>query len=208
ARNFGVTWLDPVAGSVVALFIIGTGVRLARESVSPLLGETASAEEIEKMKALTRAVEGVVNVHDLSVHKYGHFYFTAAHVELSDRLDPHKMHEISTVIELRILRLFPGQCVVHVDPIDLFHPLFHEVTDALRQVVIHEPRLVEFRDLNLWPGESGERGDVEVTVDPATPPASHPALAELVQRELRRRFPALELRVRLKVDFTATPLAR
>jgi cation diffusion facilitator family transporter len=205
-RNVGLAWLDGAAGLLVALWIVYTGGKLAYDAISPLLGEMAPAGEIESLRAIAQGVPGVVSTHDIKVHKYGHFYFTTLHCELSDRLDVHRMHEISVIIETRILKRFPGECVVHMDPVNLFHPLLHPVTDTIKEAVLGHPELVDFRDLNLWTEGGIERGQVEVSVVPEADEARYPRIAALVADRVRQRFPALELAVELKVDFTAEPL--
>jgi cation diffusion facilitator family transporter len=207
-RNVGLPWLDGVAGLLVALWIVWTGAKMAYDAVSPLLGERAPASDIDELRRTAQSVAGVVSTHDIKVHSYGHFYFTTLHCELSDRLDVHKMHEISVIIETRILKRFPGECVVHMDPVNLFHPLLHRVSDVIKDTVVQHPQLVEFRDLNLW-GEAGhERGEVEVSVAPDTPESLYDDLADHVAGQVRRAFPALDFTVHLKLDFTAEPLQR
>lgn len=205
-RNLGLPWLDGAAGVLVALWIIYTGFKMAWDAVSPLLGEMAPPEDIEAIRAIAASVPGVENTHDIKVHNYGHFNFTTIHAELSDRLDVHRMHELTTLVEMRILNRFPGECVVHMDPVNLHHPMFHLVFDALKDAVIAHPELVEFRDLNLWSDEGLERGGVEITVNPNTPEGRYFDLAREVEREVRQKFPALDFSVRLKVDFSAEPL--
>lgn len=205
-RNLGLPWLDGVAALVVSAWIVLTGFKLAFDAVSPLLGEMAPAAEIEEIRGIARSVGEVVSCHDIKVHKYGHFYFTTIHVELSDRLDVHKMHQAAAIIEMRILRRFPGECVVHMDPVNLHHPLLNRVSDVIKDVVVGHPELVEFRDLNLWSESGEEKGDVEISVDPETSPETYPTLSGIVEKEVRRQFPSLELSVRLKVDFSAEPL--
>lgn len=207
ARNFGMPWMDGVAGLLVAAYIIYTGFSMAVDTFSPLLGEVASQEEIEEMRGIVNGVPGVVNAHEITVHRYGHFYFTTVHAEISDRMDVHAMHARTVLIETRILKRFPGQCVVHIDPVNLHHPLLHKVSEALKDVVLSHEQLVEFHDLNLWDENGRERGDVEVAVDPDLPETEYPALAEAVRRRIAQRFPQLELNVRCIVDFTASPLA-
>jgi len=205
-RNLGLPWLDGVAGLVLAVWIAYEGAKLAYDAISPLLGETAAAEELEALRDIAQSVSGVVSTHDIKVHRYGHFYFTTLHCELSDRLDVHRMHEISVIIETRILKRFPGECVVHMDPVNLFHPLLHRVSDAIKDAVVGHPDLVEFRDLNLS-GEPGrEHGEVEVAVTPEASEVSYDELARYVREQVRRQFPELELTVHLKLDFTAAPL--
>ncbi len=205
-RNIGLPWLDSVAGACVGAFIVWTGTRLAMGAISPLLGETAPEHEMETIREIAREIPGVVAVHDLAVHKYGPVYYIAAHMEVSDDLDVHRMHEIAVQLETRILKRFPGQCVIHTDPVNLSHPLFARVAHALKEVVIAHPDLVEFRDLTLWSEDGRDRGDVEVSVDPHASHAQYPAFARHVQEALRESFPALDMSVRLKVDFSARPL--
>jgi cation diffusion facilitator family transporter len=205
-RNLGLPWLDGVAGLLVALWICYTGAKLAYDAVSPLLGESASEQQIASLRAIAQSVPGVVSTHDIKVHNYGHFYFTTLHCELSDRMDVHKMHEVSVIIETRVLKRFPGECVVHMDPVNLYHPWLHSVSDAIKDAVVQHPQLVEFRDLNLWGDPGQERGEVEVSVVPDTPETAYAALQEHIAAQVRRQFPALDFTVHLKVDFTAQPL--
>jgi cation diffusion facilitator family transporter len=205
-RNVGLLWLDPVAGLLVAVWIAYTGIKLAYDAFSPLLGEAADARDIEALRQTAQSVSGVVSTHDIKVHTYGHFYFTTLHCELSDRLDVHKMHEISVIIETRVLKRFPGECVVHMDPVNLYHPLLHRISDVLKDAVVAHPALVEFRDLNLWSDGGRERGEVEVSVHPDTAEQDYPALSDYLGGQVRQQFPALDFTVHLKVDFTAEPL--
>ncbi len=205
-RNFGLPWLDGAAGVAVALFIVVTGVLMAYRAISPLLGETALPEDLAWMRETAGRMEGIENVHDIRVQRYGGFYFSSFHIELSDQINVHKMHEITVQLETRILRRFPGECVVHVDPIDFEHPLFNRVADVLRDAVVSHPDLVEFHDLSLWSAGNGEEGDVEISVGPGAPGDSHEALSLYVRQRIDRHFPELQFNVRLRVDFTAAPL--
>lgn len=206
-RNVGLPWLDGVAGLVLAVWIAYEGAKLAYDAVSPLLGESATPADIEALRTLAQGVPEVVSTHDIKVHKYGDFWFTTLHCELSDRLNVHQMHEVSVLIETRVLKRFPGECVVHMDPVNLFHPLLHRVSDVIKDAVVANSELVEFRDLNLE-GEPGrERGEVEVVVAPETPPEAYDSLAAYVREAVRQQFPELDLTVHLKLDFTAASLA-
>jgi cation diffusion facilitator family transporter len=205
-RNVGLPWLDGVAGACVGAFIVWTGARLSLQAISPLLGETAPEHEIEAIREIARQIPGIAAVHDLAVHKYGPFYYTAAHMEVSDDLDVHRMHALAMQLEMRVLKRFPGQCVVHTDPVNYNHPLFTAVAQTLFETVVAHPDLVEYRDLSLWSGEGREHAEVEVSVEPRVPAARYPELTRHVQDAVLRDFPDLDLDVHLKVDFSARPL--
>ena len=205
-RNVGLPRLDGVAGAFVGVFIVWTGARIALKAISPLLGETAPEHELDSIREIARQIPGIVAVHDLAVHKYGPFYYTAAHMEVSDDLDVHRMHGLAMQLEMRVLKRFPGQCVVHTDPVNYSHPLFTAVAESLFQTVVAHPDLVEYRDLSLWSKEGREHAEVEVSVEPRVPAARYPELTRHVQDAVRRDFPSLDVDVRLKVDFSARPL--
>ncbi len=205
-RNLGYPWLDGVAGIAVSLFVVFSGLEMAYRSFSPLLGETVGGEELERIRAVARSLPGVVDAHDIRVQRYGGFNITTVHIEVSDRLDVHRMHELTVTLEMRVLKALPGECVVHIDPIDFHHPLFDEVSTVLKNAVVAHRDLVDFHDLNLWRRDGEELGDVEISVEPKAYGGDHKNLADYVSREVGRHFPDLRLTVRVKLDFSATRL--
>ena len=77
SKFFDVT-LDGIIGLAVAVLIFVSGLSMARETVSLLLGRQADPELVEKITALVRSGEKVVGIHDLLVHDYGPGQFFAS----------------------------------------------------------------------------------------------------------------------------------
>ena len=75
--------IDGYMGMAVALFILYSGATLAKETISPLLGENASPE-LRQLIVDTLAHEPLVlGYHDLMVHDYGPGQrFASLHVEM------------------------------------------------------------------------------------------------------------------------------
>ena len=67
----GATWVDPVAGLVVAAIILGVLVRSARAMTRRLLDGVGPAV-VDKVEALIAGVEGVRDVTELRVRWQGH----------------------------------------------------------------------------------------------------------------------------------------
>ncbi|SVD17245.1 uncharacterized protein METZ01_LOCUS370099, partial [marine metagenome] len=63
--KFGYSQVDGWAGLGVALFIIWSGFGIARSAVDDLIGKPPTVEEIEDIRQLARAVDGVIDVHDI-----------------------------------------------------------------------------------------------------------------------------------------------
>ena len=148
-REIGWFWGDAIAGMIVGGFVAWIGSKIAWQAVSPLLGERAPPETLARLHELARSIPEVLDVHDISVHRYGDYHAISLHIGLSDKLDIHAMHGITELLELRILKDFGGQCVIHVDPLNLSHPLYHRVAEWLKKRVLADERLVEYRDLRL-----------------------------------------------------------
>ena len=110
--------IDGYVGLLVAIFILYSGVNIVKETISPLLGEQADTELVEKIKAMVYAHGEVLNVHDLLVHDYGPGRcFASIHAEVSARLDPMEVHDILDDIECEVLEKLNVHLVIHYDPV-------------------------------------------------------------------------------------------
>ena len=113
------TWrIDGYMGLAVALFILYSGVRQARETISPLLGEAASPELRQLIVQIMESDSRVLGYHDLMVHDYGPGQrFASLHVEMDQKEDPLLCHEIIDNLERRCLEKHNVHLVIHYDPI-------------------------------------------------------------------------------------------
>ena len=109
---------DGFMGLAVALFILHSGLTLAKDTVSPLLGENADPELRRHIAAFISAQPKVLGYHDLMVHDYGPGQrFATLHVEMDHREDPLVCHELIDRMERNCLRLYNVHLVIHYDPV-------------------------------------------------------------------------------------------
>jgi cation diffusion facilitator family transporter len=110
--------LDGYMGLGVAVFILYSGVRLAKETMSPLLGQRADKALEEKIRALVLENEKVLGLHDLLIHDYGPGKCHATvHVELSAEQDLLECHDMIDEIEWQVLQQLNVHLVIHYDPV-------------------------------------------------------------------------------------------
>ncbi len=132
--------IDGWMGLAVALFILWSGANLARDTISPLLGEAASPE----LRALIVDYVGnhpkVLGYHDLMVHDYGPGQrFATLHVEMDQHDDPLVCHEIIDDMERECLRSHNIHLVIHYDPV---------VTDDPENNRLHEAALARLKAID------------------------------------------------------------
>ena len=110
--------VDGFFGLGVAAFICFSGWKLARETISPLLGEGTSPELRQCIVDYISANPKVLGYHDLMVHDYGPGQrFATLHVEMDHREDPMVCHELIDDMERECLRSHGIHLVIHYDPV-------------------------------------------------------------------------------------------
>lgn len=143
--------IDGFAGLGVAAFILWSGWNLARETLSPLLGQGASPELKARIVDYISAQPHVLGFHDLMVHDYGPGKrFATLHVEMDVREDPLFCHELIDDMERECLRNHNVHLVIHYDPVDTLDPELNarreQVADILHRrdprLSIHDFRMV------------------------------------------------------------------
>ena len=145
--------VDGFVGLAVALFILWSGWGLAKQTISPLLGEAASPELRSLIVDYIARQPKVLGYHDLMVHDYGPGQrFASIHVEMDMREDPLFCHELIDDMERECLRSHNIHLVIHHDPVVTDDPelndLRRRVRDFFREK--HEKLLVhDFRILRL-----------------------------------------------------------
>lgn len=143
--------IDAYCGLAVAAFILFSGIRSAKETIDPLLGEPPSAEFINKISGIVFSHEGVEGIHDLIVHDYGPGRtMISLHAEVSASADLLSTHDMIDNIEKDLRDKLNCDAVIHMDPIitdDAVTLEVKEKIDALvkcidRNLNIHDFRMV------------------------------------------------------------------
>lgn len=110
--------LDGYLGTAVAVLIMVTGFQLIRKTSGPLLGEAPSTELVDDIYRTIQKNQGVIGVHDLTVHNYGPGRcFASIHCEVPAERDILVSHDIIDNIEKEFLTKKGIHLVIHMDPI-------------------------------------------------------------------------------------------
>jgi cation diffusion facilitator family transporter len=147
--------LDGWMGLAVAAFVLYSGAMLAKDTISPLLGETATPELRQLIVDVVTSDEKVLGYHDLMVHDYGPGQrFASIHVEMDRREDPLECHERIDELERLCLQQHNIHLVIHYDPVITDDPelkrLQNVVSGLLQQIQpdisIHDFRMLTVED--------------------------------------------------------------
>ena len=158
--------VDGWMGIAVAVFILYSGWNLARETISPLLGENADEELRRKIVDYIASQPRVLGYHDLMVHDYGPGQrFASLHVEMDKNEDPLACHELIDDMERECLKSHNVHLVIHYDPVVTDDPELTRLREAVKSLLaIKDPRLT-IHDFRMVPGE----GHTNLIFDVALP---------------------------------------
>ena len=151
--SFLTSWhIDGWFGLGVAGFILYSGATLAKDTISPLLGEAASPELYTAISQTLTAQPQVLGYHDLMVHDYGPGQrFASVHVEMDQKEDPMLCHEIIDNLERQCLESHNVHLVIHYDPVVTGDALLDATRSRVQSILagfdprlsIHDFRMVE-----------------------------------------------------------------
>ena len=172
--------IDGWMGLAVALFILYSGAMLAKETISPLLGENASPELRQQITDLVGGVPEVLGYHDLMVHDYGPGQrFASMHVEMDQSADPLACHELIDNLERACLQQLKVNLIIHYDPVVTGDAQMDRMRQVVQELLRQQDERISIHDFRMVRGQ----GHSNLIFDAELPP-------ELMRRqqEIERRL--------------------
>jgi cation diffusion facilitator family transporter len=158
--------IDGIMGLAVAAFILYSGVNLAKETISPLLGETASPELRNLIVGVVADHPKILGYHDLMVHDYGPGQrFASMHVEMDQREDPLECHELIDNLERSCLEKHNVHLVLHYDPVVTDDEELKRIRGVVEEILQEQDERITIHDFRTVRG----KGHTNLIFDMALP---------------------------------------
>lgn len=146
--------IDGYVGLAVALFILWSGAGLAKETISPLLGESASPELQKRIVDYIESNPMVLGYHDLMVHDYGPGQrFASIHAEMDSTLDPLTCHEAIDDMERECLESHGVHLVIHYDPVVTNDPDLNRIHGEINELLQKMDPRTQTHDFRMVKGD-------------------------------------------------------
>ncbi|MGB8980253.1 MAG: cation diffusion facilitator family transporter [Anaerolineales bacterium] len=128
--RIGLPWGDPLAGALVALLILRTGVYILRESSVELMDAVPSKDLALQIAALIRDVDGVQQLEEVQAHRFGPHLVVNLTIGIDGALTVSQGDRIATRVESLIYESIPNVRHVHVH--------YHPAEDGRRNMSIDD----------------------------------------------------------------------
>ena len=189
AEHFTKLQVDGYMGLAVSAFILYSGVGLAKDTISPLLGENADPELREKIVDYIRENPKVLGFHDLMVHDYGPGQrFASLHVEMDSREDPMECHEIIDDLERECLKSHGVHLVIHYDPVVTDDPELDRMHVRIEQILHTIDLRLGIHDFRMVPGKEHTNLIFDIVL-PSDLRGQEEKIQETLSRELNTDSP-------------------
>ncbi len=166
ASRFTTLPVDGYVGIAVAVFILRAGYGLAKDALSPLLGEKADPELVHEIEALVTSYPGILGVHDMIVHNYGAgHWFASLHAEVPSDGNILAIHETIDAIEQQVLKSLHVFLVIHMDPVEINNARVQAVRRQTEDILRGIDPSLSMHDFRMVDGENQINLIFDVVVD-------------------------------------------
>ena len=149
----GFVYLDGIMGIGVAVMIALAGIRILKETLSLLLGQSPNKELILQIVSRIKKYPGIYGIHDLNVHNYGpNKYYASVHCEVDSAVPILDSHDLIDRIEREFLEQTDIILVIHLDPIVIGDPELDTYRDQIAQIVVQLDEHFTIHDFRMVKG--------------------------------------------------------
>lgn len=147
--------VDGYFGLLVSIVILLAGYKTAKETISPLLGQSPDQEFVKKIEELVMSYDEVVGIHDLVVHDYGPGrVMVSLHAEIPSDSDLMIIHDVIDNIERRIKEEMKCEAVIHMDPIEINNEVVNDLKDKVLNITKNISEEISIHDFRMVPGKT------------------------------------------------------
>lgn len=149
--HFTSVQIDAYCGLAVSAFILYSGFRSAKETISPLLGQPPTEELVDEIERIVKSYPIVSGIHDLVVHDYGPGrLMVSLHAEVPANGDLLEIHDVIDNAEKELNEKLNCESVIHMDPIQKGDAYVEETREKIETLIhildesisIHDFRMV------------------------------------------------------------------
>ncbi|HUW12418.1 MAG TPA: cation diffusion facilitator family transporter [Anaerolineae bacterium] len=119
----GVPWVDPLAGALVALVVLRTGVEILRQSSADLMDTVPGRSLAQQVSGLVDAIPGVEQTEEIHAHRFGPYLVINVTIGVDGSLSVAGGDKIASQVESALCR--------NVDFLRRVHVHYHPTTDGL-----------------------------------------------------------------------------
>ena len=134
----GLPWVDPLAGALVALLILRTGLFILRESSTDLMAVIPSHDLAQRISDLLKSIDGVNQLEELQAHRFGPHIVVNLTIGIDGALSVYEGDRIASRVEDILLVSVPNVRRVHIH----YHPAEADHAGLTIDEILDKPKKI------------------------------------------------------------------
>lgn len=193
--------IDPYVGSITNVVVIISGIKIAKEVISVLIGKSPDRELIKEIEADILKNKEVLGIHDIIFHDYGPgSRFLTLHVEVDASKDIVYLHDNIDNIENYILGKYKILTTIHMDPVVLNDPELDNYKQMITNIVKDLNPTYSIHDFRIVKGTTHTNLVFDLLL-PIDEKREHAAIRKDLNEKVREINPNLNLSVKIEHGF-------
>lgn len=145
--------IDGICGVLVALLIFYAGIKSAKDTINPLLGQPPEPEFVERIEEIVAAEKEIIGIHDLIVHNYGPGrVMISLHAEVPADGDILALHDVIDNVEHQLKSELNCAAVIHMDPVSVKDEQTLELKQVVKNLIKEVDPVISMHDFRVVTG--------------------------------------------------------
>lgn len=199
--RLGYTFLDPLAGFVVALFIFKIGIDILRPSLRELMDTSLPEDFIDEIRKLTLSIGGVKRIDDVKTRRLGWRNSIDLSVQIDADLSIEEGHGISNKIEELLLQKLKniGNIMIHINPgIEGKEEKNRKIEIITRILLRHYQKFVNFHDLSIVRKGNEEQVYLHLVLARKISVEQAHRVCDHLERDIKRELPNFKVLIHVE----------
>ena len=191
--------IDGYVGIIIALFVGYSGIKMIKETSSPLIGESVDKTIINNIVNDITSYEGVFGIHDVVAHNYGPTkIFITLHVEVDSNVNVNVSHDLIDNIEHDISKKYNVEITIHMDPIDNSNPETKRLKEKCQEIVRNINKEYSIHDFRVVYGTSHNNVIFDIVV-PYGVKENEQSLTKIIEEKMNENE-GIKINIVLHID--------
>jgi cation diffusion facilitator family transporter len=201
--KFTVFPIDGYIGILVSLFIMYSGYKLIKDTISPLLGEAPDPQLVKGIISDVLSHEYIIGVHDVIIHSYGAGkYISSLHAEIPASVPVMKAHEIIDRIEYEVSKKYEILLVIHMDPVNTDDKEIINTKQEIENILNTFAGIESIHDFRIV-GEGLQKNLLfDIVVTNTIKNGKEKELLDEIKSSINSKYPGYNLKISVDRDFS------
>jgi cation diffusion facilitator family transporter len=92
--QLGYTFLDPIVGIMIGLFVLKAGFEVGKDNINNIMGKIPSKSLIDEIESITHDINGICGIHNIRINYFGSYATLTLHIDIKPDLSLQESHRI------------------------------------------------------------------------------------------------------------------